>query len=81
MSRRGGDLVLARLDVGDEPGQGAPVVRLGKPFLDIRPRSWRLLHGQEEPVGGDPLHARVLGPAGEQCLEEPGDGGLADGDG
>lgn len=74
-----GHLVLAGLDVGDEAGQCPAVVRLRKALPRHQPARPQLLHRQQEPVGGHAFHARVLGPAGEQRLEEPRDGRLADG--
>lgn len=76
----GRHLVLARLDVRDEAGQRPAVVRLREALPRHQAAGLELLGGQQEAVRGDQLHARVLGPAGQQGLEKARDGGFADGD-
>ena len=68
------------LHVGDEAGQRPPVVGLGEALARHQPAALELGVGQQEAVGGDQLDPRVLGPAGQQRLQQPGGGGLADRD-
>ena len=74
------DLVLAGLDVDDEPEQRPAVVGLGEALALEQPAPLQLGVRVEEAVGGDQGDVRVLGPVRQQVLEHARGGGLADRD-
>ncbi|SKV40663.1 Uncharacterised protein [Mycobacteroides abscessus subsp. massiliense] len=59
----------SRFDLGDESQQSAPVVALRKSLAvhDVPPGKFGI--GVEESVGGHQVHAGMVVPAGEQCLQ------------
>ena len=61
----------ARLHLGDEPQQGAAVVRLREPLARHQPAPLQLGVRPQEPVGRHQRHPRVLRPARQQQLEQP----------
>ncbi|GAA3057834.1 hypothetical protein GCM10020000_45660 [Streptomyces olivoverticillatus] len=69
---------MLSLHVRDEAGQRPAVVGLGETFPRHQSAPLQLRVGQQEAVRGDALDARVLGPAGEEGLQEAGGGRLAD---
>ena len=77
--RRLDDLVAA-LDLAQHPQQLAGVVPLGEALAVHQPALVEHPVRVEEPVGGDQVDLRMVGPLGEQRLEDAGERALADGD-
>ncbi len=71
-------VVRPRLHRRDEPHQRASVVALRKTLAVHQVSTTQLGVGVEEPVGGDQVDARVVIPAGQQCLQHTGRGRLTD---
>ena len=76
--RRRLDLVLAGLDVDDEPQQRLAVVGLREPLAVQDAAALELGVGEQEAVGGDQRDRRVLGPVREHLLQHAGGRRLAD---
>ena len=72
------DLVLAGLDVDDEPEQRLAVVGLREALALHQAAALELGVGEQEAVGGHQRDRRVLGPVREHLLQHPGGGRLAD---
>jgi hypothetical protein len=71
---------LAPLDLLQELDQPAHVVALREPLAVHDPALLEHPVGAEEPVRGDEVDARVVRPTGEERLQDPRGGALADGD-
>ena len=71
---------LPRLQLGEELQQPAHVVALGEPLAAHQAARFELGVRVQEPVGGDEVDARMVGPAHQQRLEDARDRALADGD-
>ncbi len=77
---RGGRLIGARLDRGDEAHQRSTVIAFRK-ALAVHDLSTRQLGVRvQESVGGHQVDARMVAEPGEQRLQHTGSGRLADGD-
>ena len=74
------DLVGAALQVAQELQQAAGVVALREALALHQAALGEHGVGVQEPVGGDQVDLRVVGPAGEQRLQDAGERALADGD-
>ena len=74
------DLRCAALDVAQERQQALGVVALGEALALHQPARLEHLVRVQEAVGGDQVDLRVVGPAGEQRLQDAGERALADGD-
>ena len=71
---------LARLQLREELQQPAHVVALGEPLAAHQAARFELRVRIQEPVGGDEVDARVVGPAHQQRLQDARDRALADRD-
>ena len=72
-------LVGAALEVAQELQQAAGVVALGEALALHQPALGEHGVGVQEPVRGDEVDLRVVGPAGQQRLQDAGERALADG--
>ena len=67
------EVLGSSLGPGDEFEEGSAVVALGEALSVHQPSLLQHRVGIEEPVGGHQLDPRVLGPSGEELLENAGD--------
>ena len=72
-------LVGPALEVAQEPQQAAGVVALGEALALHQPALGEHGVGVQEPVRGHEVDLRVVGPAGQQRLQDAGERALADG--
>jgi hypothetical protein len=70
----------AGLHVGEEAHEAAHVVALGEALAVHEPARFELPVREEEAVGGDQVHLRMVGPAPEELLQDAGRRALADRD-
>ena len=78
--RRPHDLGCACLQLREETQQRAHVVAVGKALAAHQAARFERGVREQEPVGGDEVDARMVGPAHEQRLQDARDRALADRD-